>query len=69
MSTREFPSVPHRPPQFNTRTTPFQHPESFSLTPKPLSSTPKTPQFNTFLSSTPKTEKFWCGTEGILVLN
>ena len=36
---------------------------------KPLSSTPKTPQFNTSLSSTPKTEKFWCGTEWVLVLN
>ena len=36
----EYPSVPHRPPQFNTRTTPFQNPKS-------LSSTPKTLQFNT----------------------
>ena len=44
-SEKEYPSVPHRPPQFNTKITPFQHPKS-------LSSTPKTPQFNTPLSST-----------------
>ena len=57
------PSVPH-PPQFNTsvpyrRANPFQPPKS-------LSSTPKTPQFNTTLSvphqkplsSTPKIPQF-----------
>ena len=59
----EYPSVPHRLPQLNTRVTPFQHPKS-------LISTPQTPQFNTslnsthpsvrdpkFLSSTPKTPR------------
>ena len=37
---RKDPSVPNRPPQFHTRTTPFQHSKS-------LNSKPNNPQFNT----------------------
>ena len=61
-----------------TRTTPFEHPKSLSLTPKTpqfntknlsvqhqklLSSTPKTPHFNTKNPSV-RPSVFWCGTEG-----
>ena len=41
----EYPSVPHRPPQFNTSVPHKDH--TFSA--------PEIPQFNTPLSSTPKT--------------
>ena len=51
-------SVPHK------NSTSFQPPKSLSSTPKtPRFNTPP-PQFNTPLSSIPKTEKFWCGTKG-----
>ena len=39
--------------RFDTRTTPFQHPKSLRSTSKSLSSTPKTPQFNTKTLSVP----------------
>ena len=52
---KEYPSIPHRPPQFNTsiphkdhtQTPSIQHQKSVSSTQKSLSSTLKTPQFNT----------------------
>ena len=55
----EYPSVPHRPPQFNTSVPLLDHtfsapkiPQFHTKNPsvphqKPLSSTPKTPQFHT----------------------
>ena len=81
----EYPSVPHRPPQFNTS---FPHKDHTFSAPKtsqfntkihqfhsknPLSFTPKTPQFRPALSSTQKTPQFNTvfvwGTEGSLVWN
>ena len=63
----EYSSVPHRPPQFNSRTAHFQHPKS-------LGSTPKTPQFHTLhllvLKEGFLVWNWWMwGTEGFFVWN
>ena len=67
MKTIEFPSFPHRPPQFNTSVPHKDHtfsapinngPLSFSPTPKSLISTSRNPQFHPPLSSTPNTPQF-----------
>ena len=53
----EYPSVPHRPPQFNT-SIPHKDQHRKPLSSIPLSSTLKTLKFNTPLTSTPKTSQF-----------
>ena len=58
LDDKEYPSVPHRRPQFNTRITPFQRPKSLSSTQKTPHFNPENPSVQHFLSSTSKTPQF-----------